>query len=66
MGTFITNERAIIMIAHIHALTVSAAAAFGPQVSGRVGAGAGAGAGACVCAGEGEGEGKGKGAGEGW
>ena len=32
MGTFITNERAIIMIAHIHALTVSAAAAFGPQV----------------------------------
>ena len=60
MGTFITNERAIIMIAHIHALTVSAAAAFGPQVSGRVGAGAGAGA--CVCAGEG----KGKGAGEGW
>jgi hypothetical protein len=34
MGTFITNERAIIMIAHIHALTVSAAAAFGPQVLG--------------------------------
>ena len=34
-GTFITNERAIIMIAHIHALTVSAAAAFGPQVTGR-------------------------------
>lgn len=33
-GTFITNERAIIMIAHIHALTVSAAAAFGPQVLG--------------------------------
>ena len=32
-GTFITNERAIIMIAHIHALVVSAAAAFGPQVS---------------------------------
>ena len=31
-GTFITNERAIIMIAHIHALVVSAAAAFGPQV----------------------------------
>ena len=39
MGTFITNERAIIMIAHIHALTVSAAAAFGPQVSGGVGEG---------------------------
>ena len=34
MGTFITNERAIIMIAHIHALAVSAAAAFGPQVLG--------------------------------
>jgi len=33
-GTFITNERAIIMIAHIHALVVSAAAAFGPQVLG--------------------------------
>ena len=33
-GTFITNERAIIMIAHIHALAVSAAAAFGPQVLG--------------------------------
>ena len=42
MGTFITNERAIIMIAHIHALTVSAAAAFGPQVSrGGVGVGEG-------------------------
>ena len=39
MGTFITNERAIIMIAHIHALTVSAAAAFGPQVTGGVGEG---------------------------
>tara|TARA_B110001452_G_scaffold251163_2_gene239980 strand:- start:225 stop:542 length:318 start_codon:yes stop_codon:yes gene_type:complete len=34
MGFFITNERAIIMIAHIHALAVSAAAAFGPQVLG--------------------------------
>ena len=34
MGQFITNERAIIMIAHIHALAVSAAAAFGPQVLG--------------------------------
>ena len=33
-GTFITNERAIIMIAHIHALAVSAAAAFGPQIMG--------------------------------
>ena len=41
MGTFITNERAIIMIAHIHALTVSAAAAFGPQVSRGVGVGEG-------------------------
>merc|ERR1712113_1052599 len=30
----ISNERAIIMIAHIHALAVSAAAAFGPQVLG--------------------------------
>ena len=39
MGTFITNERAIIMIAHIHALTVSAAAAFGPQGTGGVGEG---------------------------
>merc|ERR1719310_1792486 len=28
-GQYITNERAIIMIAHIHALAVSAAAAFG-------------------------------------
>ena len=34
MGQFITNERAIIMIAHIHALAVSAAAAFGPQIMG--------------------------------
>ena len=34
MGQFITNERAIIMIAHIHALGVSMAAAFGPQVLG--------------------------------
>jgi len=33
-GQYITNERAIIMIAHIHALGVSAAAAFGPQVLG--------------------------------
>ena len=33
-GTFISNERAIIMIAHIHALGVSFAAAFGPQVLG--------------------------------
>mmetsp|Transcript_3133 Transcript_3133/g.10807 ORF Transcript_3133/g.10807 Transcript_3133/m.10807 type:complete len:290 (-) Transcript_3133:94-963(-) len=33
-NTYITNERAIIMIAHVHALAVSAAAAFGPQVLG--------------------------------
>merc|ERR1719229_1507272 len=33
-GTYISNERAIIMIAHIHALAVSAAAAFGPQLLG--------------------------------
>merc|ERR1712228_851283 len=33
-GEYISNERAIIMIAHIHALAVSAAAAFGPQVLG--------------------------------
>jgi len=33
-GQYISNERAIIMIAHIHALAVSAAAAFGPQVLG--------------------------------
>ena len=31
-NTYISNERAIIMIAHVHALAVSAAAAFGPQV----------------------------------
>merc|ERR1719502_833162 len=31
---YISNERAIIMVAHIHALGVSAAAAFGPQVLG--------------------------------
>jgi hypothetical protein len=33
-GEYISNERAIIMIAHIHALAVSSAAAFGPQVLG--------------------------------
>ena len=33
-GEYISNERAIIMIAHIHALAVSAAAAFGPQIMG--------------------------------
>jgi len=33
-GQNIPNERAIIMIAHIHALGVSMAAAFGPQVLG--------------------------------
>jgi len=33
-GKYISNERAIIMIAHVHALGVSAAAAFGPQVLG--------------------------------
>jgi len=33
-GEYISNERAIIMIAHVHALGVSAAAAFGPQVLG--------------------------------
>merc|ERR1719331_606612 len=33
-GQYISNERAIIMIAHIHALGVSMAAAFGPQVLG--------------------------------
>jgi hypothetical protein len=33
-GQYISNERAIIMIAHVHALGVSAAAAFGPQVLG--------------------------------
>jgi len=31
---YISNERAIIMIAHVHALTISACAAFGPQVLG--------------------------------
>merc|ERR1719198_2605936 len=31
---YISNERAIIMMAHVHALGVSAAAAFGPQVLG--------------------------------
>merc|ERR1719421_1610322 len=33
-GEYISNERACIMIAHIHALGVSYAAAFGPQVLG--------------------------------
>merc|ERR1719482_2472934 len=33
-GQYISNERATIMIAHIHALGVSFAAAFGPQVLG--------------------------------
>merc|ERR1719387_1702846 len=33
-GKYISNERAIIMIAHIHALAVSAAAAWGPQILG--------------------------------
>ena len=33
-GEYISNERAIIMIAHVHALGVSMAAAFGPQVMG--------------------------------
>lgn len=33
-GSYISNERAVIMIAHIHALAISAAAAFGPQVLG--------------------------------
>jgi len=33
-GQYISNERAIIMIAHVHALGISAAAAFGPQVLG--------------------------------
>merc|ERR1719198_637586 len=33
-GQYISNERAIIMIAHIHALAVSAMAAYGPQVLG--------------------------------
>merc|ERR1719515_628150 len=33
-GEYISNERACIMIAHVHALGVSFAAAFGPQVLG--------------------------------
>eukprot|EP00967_Tisochrysis_lutea_P031299 scaffold36856_cov30-Tisochrysis_lutea.AAC.1 len=33
-NTYISNERAVIMIAHVHALAVSFAAAFGPQVLG--------------------------------
>ena len=33
-GEYISTERAIIMIAHVHALGVSMAAAFGPQVLG--------------------------------
>merc|ERR1719261_1193313 len=33
-GQYISNERAIIMIAHIHALVISMAAAFGPRVLG--------------------------------
>lgn len=33
-GQYISNERAIIMIAHIHFLAVSACAAFGPQILG--------------------------------
>ena len=33
-GQAISNERAIIMMAHVHALGVSMAAAFGPQVLG--------------------------------
>jgi len=33
-GQYISNERAVIMMAHVHALSVSAAAAFGPQVLG--------------------------------
>jgi len=33
-GNYISNERAIIMIAHIHALVISMAAAFGPRVLG--------------------------------
>jgi len=34
MNTYISKERAIIMIAHVHALAFSFAAAFGPQVLG--------------------------------
>ena len=33
-GQYISNERAIIMMAHVHALGVSMCAAFGPQVLG--------------------------------
>jgi hypothetical protein len=33
-NTYISKERAVIMIAHVHALAVSFAAAFGPQVLG--------------------------------
>ena len=33
-GNYISNERAIIMMAHVHALGVSMCAAFGPQVLG--------------------------------
>merc|ERR1712205_19917 len=33
-GQYISDERAIIMMAHVHALGVSMAAAFGPQVLG--------------------------------
>jgi len=33
-GQYISNERAVIMIAHIHALAVSACAAWGPQILG--------------------------------
>merc|ERR1719183_700051 len=33
-GQYISNERAIIIIAHIHALAVSACAAWGPQILG--------------------------------
>ncbi len=34
LDTYISQERATIMIAHVHALAVSVAAAFGPQVLG--------------------------------
>jgi hypothetical protein len=34
LNTYISKERAVIMIAHVHALAVSFAAAFGPQVLG--------------------------------
>ena len=33
-GEYISNERAIIMIAHIHALAVSTLASYGPQILG--------------------------------